>query len=173
MLTPEAVAAKPKPGSMDEDMAGARTNDVAWRGYLANLADAESLLTDLGTYRHPVTWWFNGDGLDTPETASFELSSNWVRSDSYPKDGFRGFLRDASGSKQQAVLQGPDGKGDGTVPRMSSSFNGSGPPSPAPPANGSFDKLEHQPAYQNAAAQAWATAAVTAIVGLHFKEQHG
>ena len=51
LLTPEVVAAKPKPGSMDEDMAGARTNDVAWKGYLANLADAESLLTDLGTYR--------------------------------------------------------------------------------------------------------------------------
>jgi hypothetical protein len=173
LLTPEATAAKHKPGSLDEELAGARTNDIAWTGYLANLAEAESLLTDLGSYRHPRTWWFNGDGLDTPETAAFELGANWVRTDSYPKNGFRGFLRDAHGSKQQAVLQGPDGKGDGTVPRMSSSFNASVAPSPTPPANSSFNQLAHQPAYQDAAVQAWATAAVTAIAGLHFKEQHG
>jgi hypothetical protein len=46
-------------------------------------------------------------------------------------------------------------------------------PGPTPPTNCSFDKLEHQPAYADASAPAWATAAVTAIAGLHFKEQHG
>lgn len=173
LLTPEVVAVKPKPGSLDEELAGARSSDLGWKGYLANLAEAESLLADLGTYHHGRTWWFNGDGLDTPETASYELSSNWVRSENYPKDGFRGLLRDPKGSNLQAVLQGPDGKGDGTVPRMSSSFNGSTAPSPAPPSNKSFDKLAHQPAYANAAAQAWTIQAVTAIAGLYFKDHHG
>jgi hypothetical protein len=55
---------------------------------------------------------------------------------------------------------------------MSSSFNASPTPSPTAPTNRSFGKLAHQPAYQDAAIQAWATAAVTAIAGLHFKAQH-
>jgi hypothetical protein len=173
LLTPEGVTAAPAPGSAEADLMAGRSGDAPWQGYLANLATAESHLADLGTYRHPRTWWCNGDGLYIPETAAFELESCWVRSDRYPKNGFRGFLRGTDGSGMQAVLQSPDGKGDGTVPRMYSSFNVSPTPSPTVPANRTFDKLAHQPAYQDASVQTWATAAVTAIAGMHFKEQHG
>jgi len=73
----------------------------------------------------------------------------------------------------QAVLQDPVGIGDGTVPVMSSSFNNSRIPSPSSPANRMFDGLAHQPAYEDDAVRTWATAAITAIISLHFKEQHG
>lgn len=93
--------------------------------------------------------------------------------DNYPTRAFRGFLRDGEGSDMQAVLQDPVGDGDGTVPVMSSSFNNSRIPSPAPPASRTFDGLAHQPAYDDDAVRTWATAAITAIIGLHFKELHG
>ena len=96
-----------------------------------------------------------------------------MRSDNYPTRGFRGFLRDQEGSSLQAVLQDPTGKGDGTVPIMSSSFNGDRTPSPSAPANRTFDGLAHQPAYEDGEVRTWATAAITAIIGLHFKEKHG
>jgi hypothetical protein len=158
---------------LDDKADAISSPDGPWAGFLDNLAEAESFLDDLGTYRHPKTWWFNGGGLDTAEGASFELTSNWLRSDNYPTRGFRGFLRGEGGSSMQAVLQDPTGKGDGTVPLTSSGFNGTAAASPAPPANRTFDGLEHQPAYQNGAAKAWATAAITAIAGMYFKEQHG
>jgi len=56
---------------------------------------------------------------------------------------------------------------------MSSSFNNSRIPSPSSPANRMFDGLAHQPAYEDDAVRTWATAAITAIISLHFKEQHG
>jgi hypothetical protein len=172
LLTPEGVGEKSS--CTLDDMSDAMTApEAAWNGFLANLAEAEAFLDELGTYRHPKTWWFNGGGLDTAEGASYKLSSNWVRSENYPTRGFRGFLRGEDGSSMQAVLQGPTGKGDGTVPLMSSSFNDSKEPSPGAPANHTFDGLEHQPAYQQAEPQAWATAAITAIAGAWFKEQHG
>ncbi len=73
----------------------------------------------------------------------------------------------------KATLQDADGKGDGTVPRMSSSFNNSKTPSPAKPDNLTIDKAEHQGAYGNAKAQEFATAAVTAIAGLYYKDRRG
>jgi hypothetical protein len=172
LLTPEKVVA-PAPNARDAGSLLLLRPGTPWDGYLANLAQAESLLDGLGTYRHPKTWWFNGGGLDTAEGASYELSSNWVRSDNYPTRAFRGFLRDGEGSDMQAVLQDPVGVGDGTVPVMSSSFNNSRIPSPAAPASRIFDGLAHQPAYEDDAVRTWATAAITAIAGLHFKEQHG
>jgi hypothetical protein len=172
LLTPELVVPQ-APNARDARAGGLLEGDTPWDGYLANLAQAESLLDALGTYRHPKTWWFNGSGLDTAEGAIYEISSNWVRSDNYPTRAFRGFLRDAEGSQMQAVLQDPAGDGDGTVPVMSSSFNVSAAPSPAPPSNRTFSGLAHQPAYEDKAAQAWTTAAITAIAGVHFKEQHG
>jgi len=66
-----------------------------------------------------------------------------------------------------------DPVGDGTVPTSSSSFNGDSPDSPSAPGHRTFPKLEHQPAYEQAPVQTWATAAVTAIAGLRFKEPKG
>lgn len=172
LLTPGDVKTKTA-NALDDQSDALAPVQAPWTNYLSYLAEAEAFLDQLGTYRHPRTWWFNGTGLATAETARFELGSNWVRSDSYPTRGFRGFLRGADGSDLQAVLQDPEGDGDGTVPATSSSFNGSMAPSPAPPANRGFDGLAHQPAYQQDEVKRWATAAVTAIAGVHFKEHHG
>ncbi len=173
LLTPEVVKPKGQVNPLDDESLQMCVATVPWNSYIANLDEAESFLDALGTYRPPSMWWFNGEGLKTPENAVYELSSNWVRSDNYPKNGFRGFLRDARGSDIQAVLRGPYGTGDGTVPVMSSSFNGSLAPSPAPPANRTFADLKHQPAYEDPRARAWTIAAITAIAGIHFKEHHG
>jgi pimeloyl-ACP methyl ester carboxylesterase len=172
LLTPKDVETKTS-NSLDDKSDDMLPPDAAWKGYLANLAEAEAFLDELGTYRHPKTWWFNGGGLTTAETSGYDLESNWMRSDSYPTRGFRGFLRGPDGSKKQAILKEADGTGDGTVPIMSSSFNGSLSPPPAPPANRTFPKLAHQPAYENDAVQTWATAAITAIAGLYVKQRHG
>lgn len=172
LLTPEGVSTKTD-NVLDDGADAMQAAATPWTGFLANLAQAESLQDALGTYRHPKTWWFNGGGLDTAEGASYAISSNWVRSDNYPTRGFRGFLRDQAGSSMQAVLQDPTGNGDGTVPIMSSSFNGNLSPSPAAPANRTFDGLAHQPAYGDGDVRTWATAAITAIIGMHFKELHG
>ena len=176
LLTPGVVTPPPaaaQAGPLDQEVLGVRAPSVPWSGYLANLADAEAFLEDLGTYRHPKTWWFNGGGLDTAQTASYELASNWVRSESYPTRAFRGFLRGEGGKELKAELQDPAGSGDGTVPVMSSSFNGSLTPSPAPPANRTFAGLAHQPAYENTDVRTWATAAITAIAGQYVNERHG
>lgn len=172
ILTPEGVSAKTD-NVLDDDADAMLSPTTAWSGFLANLAQAESLQDDLGTYRHPRTWWFNGEGVDTADGASYAISSNWVRSENYPTRGFRGFLRDAQGSSMQAVLQDPVGNGDGTVPVMSSSFNGDLTPNLSAPANRGFVSLEHQPAYEDRAVRAWSSAAITAIIGLHFKDTHG
>ena len=172
LLTPEGVSTKTD-NPLDDGADAMEAVSKPWTGFLANLAQAEALQDALGTYRHPRTWWFNGGGLDTADTASYAVSSNWVRSDNYPTRGFRGFLRDQEGSSLQAVLQDATGKGDGTVPIMSSSFNGDLTPSPSAPANRTFDGLAHQPAYEDGEVRTWATAAITAIIGLYFKETHG
>jgi pimeloyl-ACP methyl ester carboxylesterase len=173
LLRPVEVKTKPKDASDDEGMLTVKGLKAAWAGYLTNLAEAESLLDDLGTYRHPKTWWFNGSGLTTAETVGFEISSNWMRSEHYPSRGFRGFLRDAQGKSMQAQFQDPVGSGDGTVPTTSGSFNGGSPDSPSAPGHRTFAKLEHQPAYEEASVKTWATAAITAIAGLRFKELKG
>lgn len=172
LLRPTDVKAKPKNADDETALASERESD-AWTGYLANLAEAESLLDDLDTYRHPKTWWFNGSDLTTAETVSFEFSSNWMRSEHYPSRGFRGFLRGTEGKSMQARIKDPVGSGDGTVPTNSSSFNSKAPGSPSAPANRTFPKLEHQPAYEDNNVKAWATAAITAIAGLRFKELKG
>jgi pimeloyl-ACP methyl ester carboxylesterase len=172
LLRPTDVKTKPK-NADDETALAARIPSAAWTAYLANLAEAESLLDALGTYRHPKTWWFNGSERTTAETVSFELSENWMRSEHYPSRGFRGFLRGTGGKSMQAQFKDAEGSGDGTVPTTSSNYNGQAAASPAAPANKTFRKLEHQPAYEDGDVKKWATAAITAIAGLRFKELKG
>ncbi len=174
LLRPTEVKTPPKdPKSHDNPMLAFKGTDTAWTGYLANLAEAESFLDDLGTYRHPKTWWFNGSGLTTAETVGFDIGPVDKETEHYPKRAFRAFLRKADNSTAQAQFKAPVGSGDGTVPTSSSSFNGDAAKSPAPPVNTTFPNLEHQPAYEQDPVQTFATAAITAIAGLRLKEAKG
>ena len=173
LLTPTDVKTKPKDSPTDDDMLVVKGMKAAWTSYLANLAEAESLLDALEAYRHPKTWWFNGSEITTPETVAFDISSNWFQSEHYPSRGFRGLLRGSDGNDQQAQFKDAVGSGDGTVPTTSSSFNGDAPGSPAAPNHATFASLKHQPAYEQATVKTWATAAITAIAGLHFKDKKG
>lgn len=172
LLTPEVVKAKTD-NELDVAADAMTAESAPWKQFLANLAEAESFGDALGSYRHPKTWYFNGTGLDTATTVSYVIESNWVRSESYPTRGFRGFLRGERGTSQQAVLQQPTGNGDGTVPILSATFNGSMTATPGPPAHQSFEGLEHQPAYENSDVQAWAICAITALAHERYKETRG
>jgi hypothetical protein len=101
------------------------------------------------------------------------VESNWVRSENYPTRLFRGFVRAADGSSMQAVLQDPDGNGDGTVPVSSAMFQGSGHRSPGQPTSHDFPELSHQPAYNDENARRWVVCAITALCKIHFKKRHG
>lgn len=64
LLRPTDMKSPPNdPKSHDNPLLAFKGTDAAWAGHLANLAQAESFLDDLGTDRHPETWWFNGSGL--------------------------------------------------------------------------------------------------------------
>lgn len=171
LLVPERVDT-PAENDIDAQVEGNFDPDAAWNNYKdVYLKEAEAFHNDLGVYKHPVTKRFWGAGLDTAETIRLEIESNWVRSESYPTRGFRGFLRGADGAKLQAVLQDPDGNGDGTVPvysAMSPNTESSGDPT-----DREFPELEHQPAYENENARRWTTAAIVALCRMRFKERRG
>jgi hypothetical protein len=68
----------------------------------------------------------------------------------------------------QAVLQDPSGWGDATVPLSSAAkLNKRGKPFP-----GDTDiSLEHQPAYENPAAQTFTVNAITALSKLRYEQK--
>ncbi len=164
-----------RPDDADGDAAILATMGEAvdvWTSYLGLLAKAEAFHDALGTYTHPKTYYFWGTGHATAETVRFEGTSNWVRSDPYATRSFRGFYRDRDGSDMQAVLQAPDGGGDGTVPASSGQFMGWKPaddPPPLPQALG----VGHQGAYDDGAAQAFACSAIVALAALRYHAAKG
>lgn len=135
--------------------------------YLRMLAIAEWFHDRLGARAHPRTFNFWGTGQDSADVVELRIESNWTRSDSYPKRGFRGFFRGAGGSSRQAVLQDPSGDGDATVPVSSATKLRSRSRS-APGDQGM--ELEHQPAYEDPNAQAYAVRAIIALVKSRYED---
>ena len=72
------------------------------------------------------------------------------------------------GSDMQAVLQDPAGQGDGTVPLASSRALDD---ARRPPPGDQELKLEHQPAYENRAAQQYTVAAIIALAKMHYEDR--
>jgi pimeloyl-ACP methyl ester carboxylesterase len=184
LLTPEAVgppvgegagaaAATMAAPSLDDVAEAAAGPGAAWDRYLGFVDEAESFHDDLAGRQHPATWTFWGSGLNTAEQVRMFDESNWVRSDPYVTRGFRGFFRDAGGSSRQAVLQDPDGDGDGTVPTHSARMSGRLPAAPSDPANRGFDELSHQPAYEDGTARRWTVNAIFALAGRQFRARRG
>lgn len=147
--------------------------DKSWPRYLQNLKLAEALHDELCPEggvpkQHPHTLTMTGIGHKSVSVIEMQVESNWVRSDPYPNQGFRGFFTDAAGKDWQAVLQDPAEIGDGTVPWSS----GAALEVPKRPPPGDVRlKAEHQPAYEDEAVQAWAIEAVKALVKQRYHEQ--
>jgi hypothetical protein len=168
LLNPEKTT--PEGGDPFDEMNAELNN--SWDLYLKNLAIAEALHDALsppsGPLPHPQTLAATGIQHKSADAIEMKVESNWVRSDPYPNQGFRGFFVNAAGKDMQAVLQDPAGDGDGTVPTSS----GVGVDAPGRPSPGDITlRMEHQPAYENELMQQWAIKAITAMVKHRYWEQ--
>ena len=144
-----------------------------WDRYLENLKLAENLHDELSPAngvpkQHPQTLTMTGIGHKSVSVVEMKVESDWVRSDPYPNQGFRGFFTDNAGKDWQAVLQNPAEIGDGTVPWSS----GAALEVPQRPSPGDVRlAAEHQGAFEDKKVQAWAIEAVTAMVKHRYHEQ--
>jgi PGAP1-like protein len=169
LLNPEKLS--PEGGDAHDAMSSEL--DKAWDMYLQNLKLAETLHDELCPKggvpkQHPHTLTMTGIGHKSVSVIEMRVESNWVRSEPYPNQGFRGFFTDAAGKDWQAVLQDPAEIGDGTVPWSS----GAALETAERPKPGDVRlEAEHQPAYEDKAVQAWAIEAVTAMVKQRYHEQ--
>ncbi|HEX5747843.1 MAG TPA: hypothetical protein VFZ09_16485 [Archangium sp.] len=172
LLDPQQVSAPASAPAKGKDALANKLKPSSgpWERYLALLAEAESFHKALGKSKHPNTFSFHGTGHDSADKITLAIESNWIRSNPYEVRGFRGLFRDENGDSMQAVLQDPDGDGDGTVPVSSAtSLNG---PSNTPPGDQSFE-VEHQPAYENRAVQDFTIRAVIALAKKRYQEKRG
>ncbi len=168
LLNPEKTT--PEGGDPFDEMNAELNN--SWDIYLKNLAIAEALHDQLspptGPLQHAQTLAATGIQHKSADAIEMKVESNWVRSDPYPNQCFRGFFVNAAGKDMQAVLQDPAGDGDGTVPTSS----GVGVDAPNRPSPGDIKlRMEHQPAYENELMQEWAIKAITAMVKHRYWEQ--
>lgn len=168
LLNPEKITPD---GGDPRDKKNAELNK-AWSVYLKNLDIAESLHDQLspaaGPLQHPQTLAATGIQHKSADTIEMKVESNWIRSDPYPNQCFRGFFVNAAGEDMQAVLQDPAGDGDGTVPTSS----GVGVDAPNRPSPGDIKlRMEHQPAYENELMQEWAIKAIKAMIKHRYWEQ--
>jgi hypothetical protein len=155
----------------------AQVGEHAWDVYLYNLRDAERLHDQLGDLHHDVTFCSQGDHKNdegkphTADVVEFRVEPRtWDTWRNYPGQGFRGFLRDASGNRLQATLQDPNGCGDGTVPLSSSGrLNDFAIRAPGH----SSASVEHQPAYEKKPIQDFTRAAIAALCLKRYEEVHG
>ncbi len=169
----EHISVVPDYNDLNYKIRKMKDTDSAWNKYVINLKAAEIFHDNLGKYIHLKTWRFHGSGLDTAEYVKLNIESSWVQMENYPTRGFRGFFRNASNSSMKTVLQDSEGDGDGTVPVSSATFLGTGHKSPDDPPNHQFDKLKHQPAFEDIEVQRWVICVVTALCKQRFNEKHG
>jgi hypothetical protein len=175
LLDPGKPAPSPTPAPLDPKKptslsAAAPPHGDPWQQYLDMLKIAESFHDRLGMYQHAHTFCFRGVNHKSADVVELRIESNWVRSEPYPKRGFRGFFTDAAGNSMQAVLQDPAGDGDGTVPRSSASALDK--PGKEPPGDLAID-VEHQPAYKDEHAQEYAIQAVIALAKVRYEALRG
>ncbi len=166
LLDPDAV---PASGGNQHDAAAAAMAPDVWSTYLTLLDIAEKFHDALGKSVHTHTFNARGVGKKTADVIELRVESNWVRSDPYPNQCFRGFFRHANGDSMQAVLQDPAGDGDATVPRSSGgALDKKGKQLPGDRAI----EAEHQPAYKEDAVHQWGFEAVKALAKVRYEERN-
>jgi hypothetical protein len=175
LLDPKLLnPARPTPeGGNANDELNADNYDP-WTVYLDHLKIAEEFHDHLspptGPKHHPQSLCISGktEKKVTADVVEMKVETNWVRKDPYPTQGFRGFFRSANGKDMQAVLQDPEGDGDGTVVLSSGvALDQKGRPKPEDAER----PVNHQPAYEDPAVQAWSHLAIAALAKHHFFER--
>jgi hypothetical protein len=174
LLAPENVRT-PSDSELDKLSEKMCSADSDWGWYNSYLDEAESFHDKLRDYLHPSSWRFHGSNCVTAERNELRIEpSPWAESYnySYPAQGFFGFFRGSEGTMMQAMLQNPDGDGDGTVPVSSATMLGTVHPAPGPPPDRQhFAGVEHQPAFDDGAARRWVFCAITALCKRRFEER--
>lgn len=156
------------PGSLDE---ASDSNTVSpWAQYMSYLAIAKSFHSRLGVAAHPHTFSFAGTGHTTTDIVEMQVEWRGRPIQNYRTRGFAGEYTDADGWDRKAILQDPSGTGDGTVPLHSSRIlfaDGKARPGDQSMA------LEHQPAFENSAAQDFTRHAIQALCLVRYNEKRG
>lgn len=166
-------ASKPPPpedDGIEADYGAAKPSPwTRYAGAGGYLDIAKSFHQRLGTYAHPKSFCFAGNGQKTPDHV--ELKVEWRMQNVlgvYRTRGFSAEFVDADGWDRKAVLQDPAGDGDGTVPLSSSRILfKDGKPKPGD----STLPLKHQPAYEDGAAQAFTREAIKALCLVRFRQK--
>ena len=141
-----------------------------WQQYLNAINNCEALHKDLAQKTHPMTFTFHGTGQTTTDKIRMEVESMLIHRNSYPTRGFRGYFEIAVGKEKKAVLQDPDGTGDGTVPVSSSTSLDKGAQGPPAPLG---TPTEHEPAYKSKAARDFVVRAVSALCKARYEAMRG
>jgi pimeloyl-ACP methyl ester carboxylesterase len=172
LLMPEQVTGD---GNDTDALSLSMAEGTAWDEYLTNLKEAEAFHDELGAYLHRKTRMFHGTGLDTSDSISLPCSpEGWLsRTEPYPRNGFRGGYRAAGGKKMLAILQPPQGDGDGTVPVSSATMALTPRPKPDDPSDQAFAGIEHQKAYEGPAVHNYVYCAITALCKQRYQQMRG
>jgi hypothetical protein len=176
LLDPHKTKAKssnlPPPSGLDalnNDAVGAK---VPWDQYLTVLSSAEAFHDALQNHAHDQTYCFRGVGHSTADLIELACETSWFDMDTYPNRGFRGFFTDKNGKSWKAVLQDPAGVGDGTVPENSAAGTTLAPQGKSVPGqpNPADFKIDHQPAYEDSAAQIFTEKAIIDLCKKRYAE---
>jgi len=145
----------------------------AWKEYNGRLDRAEEFHDELGDYQHPQTFNLRGIGQPTADVVELRIESVGKVDNPYPKREFRGFFRNSKGKLKRAVLQQPEGDGDGTVPRSSAgaldNLDANGKQLPGDQAA----SVGHQGAYEDLGVQKFAIEAIKALCRVRFETKTG
>jgi hypothetical protein len=166
LLDPGASTAPPAPGSIDADTSVGQP--LPWSRYEGYLATAKSFHERLRAEAHPNTFSFAGSGHPTVDVV--ELRAEWRATPitNYRTRGFAAQFTSAEGRDMKALLQEPQGPGDGTVPLTSAQkLNTASRPSPGDVV---FDAM-HQSAYEGPQAQAYTIQAIRALCLMRYREK--
>lgn len=170
LMDPELLDPDNPPPSDPNDpntiMSGAR--ESAWEQYLTVLDKAEHFHDKLGNKAHKNTYTLHGTSHSTADEVKMVTESVWVEWDSYPKRGFRGRFKNAKGEDRRALLQDPDGAGDGTVPISSAtSLDDQAQSTPAPVGI----KGEHEPIYKTDEAKNFVVNSISNICKMLYEDK--
>lgn len=155
-----------------------------WNIYLANLETARQAHAVLErNLQHPETHYFMGTKLKTAGRIGFDRSRCIPGPEGdlptpglvHHRDGFATVVRQGGGTLWRVVMERPDDDGDGTVPSGSAgaleqqgesqSFELEGRAG----APGAFERMEHQPAYEEREVQEYTVDAVRRLCLLRMK----
>lgn len=132
-----------------------------WDQYLICLRQGEAFHEKLGTKIHPTTYMFHGTGSNkTADRIVMITEPEKKVLAAYKKRKFRGRFTNAAGKATRAVLQKPNGSGDGTVSiSTGSALDSKAKKPPAPRAI----RGPHEGIYKKSASQDFVSQAVISL----------